>query len=120
MERKYLTVDEIEATGAKYDEQEFTIVGTRTESTLDIYSSDNTFITKMKHCLKNNPEEFQCWEAGRDSDGVVTGYFFRCPKKCLTIRSASKQVTTKMTAENKSKASERLKAYWKAKKNETN
>ena len=114
--KKYITFDQIETTSSRQDEQEFTIVGERCESDLHIYASDNTFITKMKHCMKANPDEFKCWEAGRDSDGCVTGYFFSCPKKLLTIRMGTKVSSAGMTDEAKLAASERLKAYWAEKK----
>ena len=117
--KKYVTFQEIEVTSSRQDEQEFTIVGERNGSQLNIYASDNTFITKMKHCMKANPEEFKCWEAGRDSDGCVTGYFFTCPKKYLTIRMGVKTTSNSgMTEEAKTAASERLKAYWAKKKAE--
>lgn len=117
--KNYITVEEIENTNSVQEEQEFTIIGARTSDELTIYASDNTFITKMKHCMKANPEHFKCWEAGRDCDGKVTGYFFTCPKKYLTIRLGVKSSTSGMTEEAKNAASERLKAYWASKKAST-
>lgn len=90
MEKKYIAWDEIEVINCRCMEEAETIINwSRKDETASIYTSDNTFVTKIKQKVKFNPTEYKCWEAGRDDEGKVTGYFFEMPLKYLSFRGGS-------------------------------
>lgn len=71
------------------EERETTITLGAYSSAMTIYTADNTMLTKLKKVLDANPDTVKCWEAGKDSNGNVTGYFFEMDKKHLSIRQSS-------------------------------
>ena len=94
MDIKYVTVDKIGVVYACASEAETTITVTREDTELSIYCSDNVMLTKIKKAMAKNPENWKCWEAGRDSEGKLKGYFFTAPKKSLSLRGGNKKEIT--------------------------
>lgn len=103
---KYLTADEIGTVVCSVDEQETTIQVSRDEGVLNIWSSDNTMITKLRKCVAEGPDTWKCWEGSRDSDGNVTGYFFSAPRKVLTLRA--NPIVRDYTDEQRAEMAERM------------
>lgn len=90
MDNKLISVDKIEAIRcADLDEAETTICVERKGNTAQIYTSDNVMLTKLKKQMVKNPE-WKCWEAGRNTDNKVTGYFFEVPRRSVSIRAGNK------------------------------
>lgn len=93
--RKYLDINKLEeAVFAPVDEAETVINVNRTDDRIEIYSSDNTMITKIKRAALKNPKEWKCWESDRDVKGRLRGYFFSAPKKALSFRGGNKKDIT--------------------------
>ena len=88
------------------EERETTISISGTDQMMDIYTSDNSMITKLKKILDANPDTVECWEAGRFEDGKVSGYHFKMDKKHLSLRSS---VGREMSEEAKNAFRERVK-----------
>jgi hypothetical protein len=88
------------------EERETTITLGAYSSDMTIYTADNTMLTKLKKVLDANPDTVKCWEAGRDSNGNATGYFFELDKRHLSIRQT---VGREMTADQKAAFGERIK-----------
>jgi len=105
-ERKYLTADQIGVAACPVDEQETTIQVSRDEGVLNIWSSDNTMITKLRKCVEEGPDTWKCWEGSRDADGRVTGYFFSAPRKMLTLRA--NPIVRDYTDEQRAEMAERM------------
>lgn len=55
-----------------------------------LYTRDNSQVTKLKKCLKDNPNEYKCF-AQIESDGSVVSYEFEFPKKYITFRKRNKE-----------------------------
>lgn len=108
MPKDYLTYDQLETICSNIEEQETVVTYLRKEDRMKIYTSDNTTLTELKKRLRENPEDWKCYEAGRNSNGEVTGYFFEAPKDLLTFRT--KKATRKLTDEQRAQLSERMKA----------
>ena len=90
MEKKLISVNEIETISCSdLDEAETTICVERRSKTAQIYTSDNVMLTKLKKQMSKN-SEWKCWEASRNADGEVTGYFFEVPKRAVSIRAGNK------------------------------
>lgn len=118
MNNKFITPDEIELVDCPVVEQETTVTFMRTDDMISVYSSDATMLTKLKKTFAGNPTEIKCWEAGRTTEGGVTGYFFEMPKKYFTIKKSTKFSSKEVTEEQKRAASERFKKMWAERKNE--
>lgn len=88
MEKKYLTFEEFETVSCDVDEAETCINWMRRDEEVQLYTCDNTVVSKLKWKVKNNPAEYKAWEAGRNK-GKVTGYFFLFPLKYLSFRGGS-------------------------------
>lgn len=88
------------------EERETTFTVLSNDQKMDIYTSDNTMLTKLKRVLENNPNTVECWEAGRNEDNKVTGYFFRMDKKHLSIRNVAGR---EVSEEQRAAASNRFK-----------
>ena len=104
---KYIGINKIETVAVMKEEAETTITTNRVDDYITIYSSDNVMITKIAKAALNNPKEWLCWEAGRDSNNRVRGYFFKAPKKSLCFRCGSRKERV-FTEEQKEAAKLRL------------
>lgn len=87
IDRKYLTVDEMIAVRCNPEEQETSISMMRNENKIRIFTSDNTFITKLKRVMSKYPDNFKCYVSGYDRNKNPVGYFIEGPKKILSIRT---------------------------------
>lgn len=113
---KQVTVDQIEVVKCSMDEAETTFIIERGSDTVKVWSSDNTYITKLKRCMRQNPDEFKCFEGSRDQDNFMTGYFFEFPKKRVSIRSKQNK-KQELTDEQRAQRAQRFR---KVRTNKTN
>ena len=88
------------------EEQETTIVMPRNSTKVEIWSNDNTMITKLAKTWQKNTDEWKCFMA-TDTAGNPTGYFFFTTKKGISFRSGVKKKRT-LTEEQKAAQKERL------------
>ena len=104
-ERKYVDIKDIEVVHVSSDESETCISYGRYDDVLNIFSSDNTAITKIKRAAAKNPKDWKCWEAYRTPDGILRGFFSEAPKRSLGFRSGKK---IEVSEEKKQAARERF------------
>ena len=71
-------------------EQEVTFSSYRGDNTIEVYASDNTWITKLKRAWAKNVDNWKCF-ATKDRDGNVVGYFFEMPKNALCVKCGIKK-----------------------------
>lgn len=103
---------EVRSVKLKAEDQEISINKIRNEDCIEIYCSDNTYLTKILKQIKKHPEGWECFEAHRNEDGP-TGYIFKAPKKCLCIRATKEKKGKKEVSEDFRKvAGERFKQMW--------
>lgn len=110
MERKDVslyTADELEAVDASIDEQEVTITAYRSDERMNLWVSDNTMLTKVKRCMRANPEEWRLEQIAWNKEGTVAGYEFSFPKKYLSFRT--KTTTYELTDEQRAERAARFK-----------
>ena len=50
-------------------------------------TTDNATVTKLKHMLEQNPNNYKCYELS--SNGRIDSYKFVFSKKCLSFRSGN-------------------------------
>lgn len=82
-------VNDIKTVKVNKDEQETIISFSRDDEEAEIYTSDNTVLTKLKKKLAKDPKNYLCYEGPKDENDNVTGYFFKCPKKFIRFGTAS-------------------------------
>ena len=109
--------DELEAVDALGEEQEITLSAYRGDDRIEIWVSDNLYLTKMKNAMKRS-KDFRLEEIAWTREGRPAGYRFSMPKKWLKF-NPPRQVT--MTDEQRAAAVEKgkmLRAAQMAKKAE--
>ena len=93
-------VEEIETT--------VTITGNGSEG-FRVYTTSNSVLTKIGKFLDDKNTPWSIEKIERYSDGIPSGYFFKCSvKNCLQLK-ARKLPTKELTPEEKVALSERLK-----------
>lgn len=110
MERKSVelyTADELESVDASSDEQEVTIAAYRSDERMSLWVTDNTMLTKVKKCMRVNPEEWKLERVEWHKEGTVAGYEFSFPKKYLSFRT--KTTTYELTDEQRAERAARFK-----------
>ena len=85
-------------------EQEVTFSSYRGDNTIEVYASDNTWITKLKRAWAKNVDNWKCF-ATKDKEGNVVGYFFEMPKNALSVKSGIKY-TRNFSAEQLARVAE--------------
>lgn len=70
--------------------RETTINFLQNEDFMEIFTSDNSTMNKIKKIMQVNPEEWECYEGSRNTNGAITGYFIKAPKKYVSLRKPNK------------------------------
>ncbi len=104
---KEYELDDLIIKGVSVEEQELVVTAMRDEDFFEAYTSDNTYLTKLKKMVAANPKDWEI-ENVCESRGKITGVKFRAPKKLLSFRASSKINT--LSDEQKAANAERLKA----------
>ena len=73
------------------DSQETTIVITKKDDMMSIYTSDPVMLAELKKAIS---DDWVCYELDRRKDGRVSGYMFEAPKDILSIKHCRKSRKT--------------------------
>lgn len=85
-ELKEYDLDELIITGNFSEESEVTVSALKTESFANIYTSDNSYLTKFKKHIESNPDVWKITRVVERRDGTVSGVMLQVPKRCLSFR----------------------------------
>lgn len=102
-----MEINDLLVTGVSADEQETTINYSRTDKEAEVYTSDNTVLTKIKNMFNSDDCEWKLKDVVKDQKGNIVGVFFVVPKKLISLRA--KTMKSSLTDEQKQAAAERLK-----------
>ena len=105
--KRRMNINDLVITGVSTDEQETTINFSRTDKEAEVYTSDNTVLTKIKNMFSSDDCEWKLKNVVKDRKGNVVSVFFSVPKKLISLRA--KTVKSSLTDEQKQAAAERLK-----------
>ena len=105
--KRRMNINDLLITGVSADEQETTINFSRTDKEAEVYTSDNTVLTKIKNMFSSDDCEWKLKNVVKDQKGNVVSVFFSVPKKLISLRA--KTVKSSLTGEQKQAAAERLK-----------
>lgn len=111
---KEYELDDLVIKGTSLEEQELVVTAMRSEDFFEAYTSDNTYLTKLKKMVAANPKDWEIKDI-YESYGEITGVRFKAPKNLLSFRVSSKANT--LSEEQKAANAERLKAARLAKQN---
>jgi hypothetical protein len=106
---KEYDLEELAISGNPSDESEVCVTALKSEDVVDVYTSDNVYLTKFKKLIEANPDAWKITQVVERSDGTVSGVMLQAPKKCLSFR-AGKEVERVYTEEQKIELKERLAA----------
>lgn len=82
---------ELKSVVCNVDEQETTITFSRKDNCMNMYTSDNTQITKMSKLINIPNAIWKLVKVDYNKSNEPTGYFFRCDnKKGITIKGKNK------------------------------
>ena len=102
-----MNINDLLITGVSADEQETTINFSRTDKEAEVYTSDNTALTKITNMFNSDDCEWKLKDVVKDQEGNVVGVFSSVPKKLVSLRA--KTVKSSLTDEQRRAAAERLK-----------
>ena len=105
--KRRMNINDLVITGVSTDEQETTINYGRNDEEAEVYTSDNTVLTKIKNIFSSDDCEWKLKNVVKDKKGNVVSVFFSVPKKLISLRA--KTVKSNLTDEQRRAAAERLK-----------
>ena len=105
--KRRMNINDLVITGVSTDEQETTINYGRNDEEAEVYTSDNTVLTKIKNIFSSDDCEWKLKNVVKDKKGDVVSVFFSVPKKLISLRA--KTVKSSLTDEQRRAAAERLK-----------
>ena len=82
---KEYELDDLVIKGTSLEEQELVVTAMRSEDFFEAYTSDNTYLTKLKKMVAANPKDWEI-EDVYESYGEITGVRFKAPKRALSFR----------------------------------
>lgn len=94
--------------GVGRDEAETTVSFMRGEREFELYTSDNTVLTKLGKLASKPGSGWRLVRIEKDPEGKVTGYFFKGTMRCLSFRSGVKRELTAEERENLRLRAERM------------
>ena len=106
---KEYDLEELTISGNTSEESEVCVTALKSEDIANIYTSDNSYLTKFKKLIEINPDAWKITQVVERSDGTISGVMLQAPKKFISFR-AVERVGRVMTDEEKTAAAERLRA----------
>ena len=106
---KEYDLEELTISGNTSEESEVCVTALKSEDIANIYTSDNSYLTKFKKLIETNPDAWKITQVVERSDGTVSGVMLQVPKKFISFRAVAR-VGRVMTDEEKTAAAERLRA----------
>ena len=106
---KEYDLEELTISGNTSEESEVCVTALKSEDIANVYTSDNSYLTKFKKLIEVNPDAWKITQVVERSDGTVSGVMLQVPKKFISFR-AVERVGRVMTDEEKTAAAERLRA----------
>ena len=102
-------LEELTISGNTSEESEVCVTALKSEDIANIYTSDNSYLTKFKKLIETNPDAWKITQVVERSDGTVSGVMLQAPKRCLSFR-AGKEAERSLSEDQKAELRERLAA----------
>ena len=106
---KEYDLEELTISGNTSEESEVCVTALKSEDIANIYTSDNSYLTKFKKLIETNPDAWKITQVVERSDGTISGVMLQVPKRCLSFR-AGKETERSLSEDQKAELRERLAA----------
>ena len=106
---KEYDLEELAISGNTSDESEVCVTALKSEEIANIYTSDNSYLTKFKKLIEINPDAWKITQVVERSDGTISGVMLQAPKKFISFR-AGKEAERSLSEDQKAELRERLAA----------
>lgn len=106
---KEYDLEELTISGNTSEESEVCVTALKSEDIANIYTSDNSYLTKFKKLIETNPDAWKITQVVERSDGTISGVMLQAPKRCLSFR-AGKEAERSLSEDQKAELRERLAA----------
>lgn len=106
---KEYDLEELAISGNTSEESEVCVTALKSEDIANIYTSDNSYLTKFKKLIEINPDAWKITQVVERSDGTISGVMLQVPKRCLSFR-AGKEAERSLSEDQKAELRERLAA----------
>ena len=106
---KEYDLEELTISGNTSEESEVCVTALKSEDIANIYTSDNSYLTKFKKLIETNPDAWKITQVVERSDGTISGVMLQVPKRCLSFR-AGKEAERSLSEDQKAELRERLAA----------
>ena len=106
---KEYDLEELTISGNTSEESEVCVTALKSEDIANIYTSDNSYLTKFKKLIETNPDAWKITQVVERSDGTISGVMLQVPKRCLSFR-AGKETERSLSEDQKTELRERLAA----------
>mgnify|MGYP003290675794 CR=1 FL=1 len=113
---KEYELEDLHITGNGAEEKEVTVSSVSADSCMRVYTSDDTWLTKIKKCVIANPKDWRIVNLTFRKDGTLSGVTAEAPRGWLILRT--KERTCTLTPEQIKENTARLKESHAAKAKE--
>ena len=79
-------LENLHISGNCAEDREVTVTSVAADSRMRVYTSDDTWLTKIKKCVAANPKDWQIVNLIFHKDGTLSGVTAEAPKRCLSLR----------------------------------
>ena len=99
-------LEDLHISGNCAEDREVTVTSVAADSRMRVYTSDDTWLTKIKKCVAANPKDWQIVNLIFHKDGTLSGVTAEAPKGWFTLRT--KAATLNLSDEEREIRAERL------------
>ena len=86
-------LEQLHISGNKSEEREVTVTSVAADSYMRVYTSDDTWLTKIKKCVAANPKDWRIVSLMFHKDGTLSGVTAEAPKGWFTLRMKERSCT---------------------------
>lgn len=104
-----VSIEELVIRGVDVSEQETTINFGRNDEEMEVYTSSNLTLTKIKRIFRQENHEWKLKEVIKDLDGNVVGVFFTAPKNLINFTSRKRE-GREFTEEERAELAEKMRS----------
>ena len=90
-------LENLHISGNCAEDREVTVTSVAADSRMRVYTSDDTWLTKIKKCVAANPKDWQIVNLIFHKDGTLSGVTAECPKRCLKLHHGLKKSISEET-----------------------
>lgn len=84
-------LEDLHISGNCAEDREVTVTSVAADSRMRVYTSDDTWLTKIKKCVAANPKDWRIVSLMFHKDGTLSGVTAEAPKGCFKLHHGLKK-----------------------------